>query len=271
MGGAKNSKADDMSYAKKIRKPMIEKKRRERMNKSISHLKSLIAHTIQQNTAPMTRVDKADILELTVYHLTQLTQQQQSVTMATEAAAYNTGYKACAREAVTYLAKNTRTSDTVTGSLSNHLHNLFLTNSKRLGPANTRYSTHGSTNQNIQINRLSTPLRPCDTFNTSLPELNLSGYSPILNSTQALPELTSSFVHASLDSSSSSGFSSTSSLATTSSSDSYSSLSEYSKVNDSCSDNGENDKDYCIDVVTIGTGKENEIGHVIKEVPWRPF
>ncbi|XP_060600948.1 enhancer of split mgamma protein-like [Ruditapes philippinarum] len=269
MGGAKNPKADDMSYAKKIRKPMIEKKRRERMNKSISHLKSLIAQTIHQNTAPMTRVDKADILELTVYHLTQLQQQQQSVTMAKEAAAYNAGYKACAREAVTYLTKKTRTNDAVTGSLSNHLHNSFLLSSRRQGPAITRYSNHESTNQNIQTNRLSTPLRPCDTFNTSLPELNLSGYSPILNSTQALPELTSSFVHASLDSSSSSGFSST--FATTSSSDSYSSLSDYSKVNDSCSDNDENDKDYCIDVVTIGTGKENEIGHVIKEVPWRPF
>jgi hypothetical protein len=42
-------------------------------------------------------------------------------------------------------------------------------------------------------------------------------------------------------------------------------------VNYSCSENDENDKDNCIDVVTIGNGKENEIVHVIKEVPWRPF
>jgi hypothetical protein len=124
-------------------------------------------------------------------------------------------------------------------------------------------------NQNIQTHRLSTPLRPKDTVNTPpLPELNLTGYSPILNGSQALPELTSSFVHASLDSSSSSGFSSTSSIETTSS---YCTSSDYSQVDDSCSESDANDIENYIDVVSIGKGKENEIGHVIKEVPWRPF
>ncbi|XP_060554908.1 protein deadpan-like [Ruditapes philippinarum] len=252
---------------------MVEKKRRERMNKSISLLKSLIAQTIQQNTAPMTRVDKADILELTVYHLTQLQHQQQSVTMATEAAAYNAGYKACAREAVTYLAKNKITSDTVTGSLSNHLHKSFLASSSRQGQTGLFHRNLQSYNPATQASRLSTPLRPCDPFNTSLPEINLSGYSPILNGTQALPELTSSFVHASLDSSSSSGYSSTSSNETTSSSTmgSYSSLSDDCAVDDSCTENDEKHIPSQTDVVTIGNGKENEIGHVIQEVLWRPF
>ncbi|XP_060603108.1 enhancer of split m3 protein-like [Ruditapes philippinarum] len=269
MGGDKKSDTQDMSYARKIRKPMVEKKRRERMNKSISLLKSLIAQTIQQNTAPMTRVDKADILDLTVYHLSQLQRQQQSVTMATEAAAYNAGYKACAREAVTYLARTKITSDTVTGSVSNHLHQAFLTSSRR--QEMTNHNKHGNNvfNQNRQTHRLSTPLRPNDTVNISpLPELDLSGYSPILNGSQALPELTSSFVHGSLDSSSSSGFSSTSSIETTSS---YCTSSGYSQVDETCSENNEDDIENYIDVVSIGKGKENEIGHVIKEVPWRPF
>jgi hypothetical protein len=217
----------------------------------------------------MTRVDKADILDLTVYHLSQLQRQQQSVTMATEAAAYNAGYKACAREAVTYLARTKITSDTVTGSLNNHLQQAFLTSSRRQEMANHNKHVNDVFNQNTQTHRLSTPLRPNDTVNTSpLPELYLSGYSPILNGSQALPELTSSFVHASLDSSSSSGVSSTSSSETTSS---YCSSSGYSKVGDSCSENDENNADNRIDIVSIGNGKENEIGHVIKEVPWRPF
>jgi hypothetical protein len=216
----------------------------------------------------MTRVDKADILDLTVYHLSQLQRQQQSVTMATEAAAYNAGYKACAREAVTYLARNKLTTDTVTGSLNNHLHQTFLTSSRRQEIANNNKHGNDVFNQNRQTHRLSTPLRPCDTLNTSsLPELYLSGYSPILNGSQALPEVTSSFVHASLDSSFS-GFSSTSSIETPSS---YCTSSDYSQVDDSCSENDEKNTDNLIDVVSIGKGKENEIGHVIKEVPWRPF
>ena len=220
-------------------------------------------------TEPMTRVDKADILELTVYHLTQLQQRQQSVTMATEASAYNAGYKACAREAVTYLANNKITNNTVTGSLSNHLYNSFLTSSRRQEPINKFHINSVNNHPTRQTDRLSTPIRQSDTFNTSLPELNLSGYSPILTGTQPVPELTSSFVHAGLDYSSSSGYSSTCSLESCSS-ESHSSSFGHSDVDNSCT-NEERETESCIDVVSIGNGKENEIGHVIKEVPWRPF
>ncbi|XP_045162079.2 transcription factor HES-2-like [Mercenaria mercenaria] len=270
MVGTKSTHVDDMSYMRKIRKPLVEKKRRERMNQSISQLKSLIAQTIQQNTAPMTRVDKADILELTVFHLAQLQQQQRSVTMATEAAAFSAGYKACARDAVTYLANN-KTSSAVTGSLSTHLHSSYLMHSRRQQTTThlQNYPRGGTSQRNTD--RLSTPLRSYDSLNTSLPELNLSGYSPILNSTQTLPELTSSFIHTGLTFSPSTDCSSASSSVSISSSESCMSYFGNSTDDDSTANNEEKDVNNCIDVVTIGNGKENEIGHVIKEVPWRPF
>ncbi|XP_045162080.2 enhancer of split mgamma protein-like [Mercenaria mercenaria] len=270
MVGTKYTQIEDTSYIRKIWKPMVEKKRRERMNQSISQLKSLIAQTIQQNTAPMTRVDKADILELTVYHLTQLQQQQRSVTMATEAAAFSAGYKACAREAVTYMASNQMASSTVTGSLNSHLHSSFLMNSRRQQSATRLQNNPKGSNSQIKTERLSTPLRHCDSFNTSLPELNLSGYSPIVNNTQSLPELTSSFVHAGLNSSSSSEYFSTDSSVSISSSDSCLSHSDNSTGDDYRAENEAKDLE-CIDVVSVGNGKENEIGHVIKDVLWRPF
>ncbi|XP_053380083.1 enhancer of split m3 protein-like [Mercenaria mercenaria] len=271
MVGTKHTHGEDMSYFRKIRKPMVEKKRRERMNTSISQLKSLIAQTIKQNTAPMIRVDKADILELTVYHLTQLQQQQRSVTMATEAAAFSTGYKACAREAVTYLASNKMTTSKVTGSLSNHLHSSFLMCSRRQQSETHLQNYARGDNSYGKTDRLSTPLRHCDSFNTSLPELNLTGYSPILNSTQNLPEFTSSFVHAGLNSSPSSEFSSTNSSVSNLSSESCLSYSDNSTDGDSTTENEVKETESCKDVVTIGNGEENKIGHVIKEVPWRPF
>ncbi|XP_045164004.2 transcription factor HES-4-like [Mercenaria mercenaria] len=237
---------------------MVERKRRERMNNSIAQLKSLIAQTIKHNTAPMTRVDKADILELTVYHLTQIHQQQQSVAMAAEVAAYTAGYKECAREAVTYLS-NCRTPAAVSGSLSNHLHSSMLANNSCL---------HNSqrTNALSQLKRHSTPLRPCDSLNPSLPDLNVYGYTPIQNDDQSSPEVTLSFDYASVTSGSSIDLSSSCS----SSDESHKSCTHYS-INDVRREQDLSGTDKSTDVVTIGIGRENEIGHVIKEIPWRPF
>ena len=74
----------------------------------------------------MSRLDKADILELTVGHLTTLEHQQRSVTMATEASGYKKGFKDCARETITYLS-STRFLDTDTlFQLNNHLESSYL-------------------------------------------------------------------------------------------------------------------------------------------------
>ena len=74
----------------------------------------------------MSRLDKADILELTVGHLTTLEHQQRSVTMATEVNGYKKGFKDCARETITYLS-STRSLDTDTlFQLNNHLQSSYL-------------------------------------------------------------------------------------------------------------------------------------------------
>ena len=74
----------------------------------------------------MSRLDKADILELTVGHLATLEHQQRSVTMATEVNGYKKGYKDCARETISYLS-STRFLDTDTlFQLNNHLQSSYL-------------------------------------------------------------------------------------------------------------------------------------------------
>ena len=79
-----------------------------------------------QSSSPMSRLDKADILELTVVHLTTLEHQQRSVTMATEVNGYKKGFKDCARETITYLS-STRSLDTNTlFQLNNHLQSSYL-------------------------------------------------------------------------------------------------------------------------------------------------
>ncbi|KAK3536245.1 hypothetical protein QTP86_000150 [Hemibagrus guttatus] len=59
-----------------LRKPMVEKMRRDRINSSIEQLKSLLAPEFL-NQQPDSKLEKADILEMTVSFLRQQQQQQQ--------------------------------------------------------------------------------------------------------------------------------------------------------------------------------------------------
>ncbi|XP_018535335.1 transcription factor HES-5 [Lates calcarifer] len=60
----------------KLRKPLVEKLRRERINSSIEQLKSLLGPEFLKQQ-PDSKLEKADILEMTVCFLTQLQQQSQ--------------------------------------------------------------------------------------------------------------------------------------------------------------------------------------------------
>ncbi|XP_029946852.1 transcription factor HES-5-like [Salarias fasciatus] len=67
---------DLLSLNHKIRKPLVEKLRRERINSSIEQLKSLLGPDFLKQQ-PDSNLEKADILEMTVCFLTQLQQQNQ--------------------------------------------------------------------------------------------------------------------------------------------------------------------------------------------------
>eukprot|EP00066_Takifugu_rubripes_P007490 XP_003973096.1 PREDICTED: transcription factor HES-5-like [Takifugu rubripes] len=58
----------------KLRKPLVEKLRRERINNSIMQLKSLLGPGLKQQ--PDSKMEKADILEMTVCILRQLQKQR---------------------------------------------------------------------------------------------------------------------------------------------------------------------------------------------------
>ena len=187
----------------------------------------------------MTRVDKSDILELTVYHLTQLQQQQRSITMATDAAAYDTGYKECARDTMNYLSTSRVTSESTINLLNNHLHGTFVMKSRNRYLSSSSFQPFGE--------NLSTPIRPSDvnnSYTSSSSELSSSfGCSPILLSANENSYSDSTGSPTPVVGGESSG-----DLSISTSTDVFSSS-----------------------VVTIGDGSENEIGHVIKQQTWRPW
>ncbi|XP_071536229.1 uncharacterized protein [Panulirus ornatus] len=62
------------SETRRIRKPLMERKRRERINTSLNDLATLLAeaHMVKTEAGKPTKLEKADILELTVKHLLRL-------------------------------------------------------------------------------------------------------------------------------------------------------------------------------------------------------
>ncbi|MEQ2206541.1 hypothetical protein XENOCAPTIV_030706, partial [Xenoophorus captivus] len=84
-------------------KPLVEKLRRERINSSIEQLKSLLGPEFLKQQ-PDSKLEKADILEMTVCFLRQLQQQQQQPDV--DFATVDQGYSRCAEEVVDFLSND---------------------------------------------------------------------------------------------------------------------------------------------------------------------
>ncbi|KAB5537158.1 hypothetical protein PHYPO_G00115650 [Pangasianodon hypophthalmus] len=104
----------------KLRKLMVEKMRRDRINSSIEQLKSLLAPEFLHQE-PDSKLEKADILEMTVSFLRQ--QQQQQSAFSSSSAAVNQGFSRCVHEVVHFLSKGEVKTQSQR-KLLNHFQNL---------------------------------------------------------------------------------------------------------------------------------------------------
>ena len=89
------------SEHRRITKPIMEKKRRARINNSLDELKSLILSALNKDPARHSKLEKADILEMTVRHLQRLQRQQSAVNSVNDQTVLNkfrAGYTECANE-----------------------------------------------------------------------------------------------------------------------------------------------------------------------------
>ncbi|XP_054640828.1 transcription factor HES-5-like [Dunckerocampus dactyliophorus] len=80
----------------KLRKPLVEKLRRERINSSIEQLKSLLAPEFLTQQ-PDSKLEKADVLEMTVCFLRRL--------KSLDGSPVHRGYSRCAREVAHFLSE----------------------------------------------------------------------------------------------------------------------------------------------------------------------
>ncbi|XP_051161719.1 protein hairy-like [Leptopilina boulardi] len=95
------------SDGRRANKPLMEKRRRARINQSLAALKALILDSARLENTKHSKLEKADILELTVRHL----QRQRSLAQP-GLSRYKAGYQDCSREVSRYL----EAPDIITGN-----------------------------------------------------------------------------------------------------------------------------------------------------------
>ncbi|XP_071569978.1 uncharacterized protein [Temnothorax nylanderi] len=98
---------------KKITKPLLERKRRARINRCLDELKDLMVDALETEGENISKLEKADILELTVRHLQKLQASRPSGLSTTIAASgdeisaesrWQSGFGHCAAEACRFLS-----------------------------------------------------------------------------------------------------------------------------------------------------------------------
>ncbi|CAD6234429.1 GSCOCG00001919001-RA-CDS [Cotesia congregata] len=109
---------------RKVMKPMLERKRRARINRCLDELKDLMVNALQAEGENVAKLEKADILELTVRHLHSL-RAAKRLTLTPEntyADKFREGFTQCAQEVSTFLQTTVTSVHPVAGAqLIRHL------------------------------------------------------------------------------------------------------------------------------------------------------
>uniref|UniRef100_A0A7N9CB16 Hes family bHLH transcription factor 2 n=1 Tax=Macaca fascicularis TaxID=9541 RepID=A0A7N9CB16_MACFA len=88
-------RAGDAAELRKSLKPLLEKRRRARINQSLSQLKGLILPLLGRENSNCSKLEKADVLEMTVRFLQELPALSWPTAAPVPCDSYREGYSAC--------------------------------------------------------------------------------------------------------------------------------------------------------------------------------
>lgn len=124
-GGAASPVVEPVSRTyqyRKVMKPMLERKRRARINRCLDELKDLMVTALQSEGENVSKLEKADILELTVRHLHKLRRQERlAANPVIDADRFRAGFTHAANEVSRCLAQTPGVDITLGTSLMTHL------------------------------------------------------------------------------------------------------------------------------------------------------
>uniref|UniRef100_H3BCL5 Hes family bHLH transcription factor 3 n=1 Tax=Latimeria chalumnae TaxID=7897 RepID=H3BCL5_LATCH len=116
-GSESTDKSERCSF-RKVSKPLMEKKRRARINDSLEQLKNLLENNFSHSIRKR-KLEKADILELTVKYLKSL--QNSQGTPVSKGYEYQAGFRSCLNGVNQYLLRTEEANETLRLRMLNHL------------------------------------------------------------------------------------------------------------------------------------------------------
>ncbi|GCB73073.1 hairy-related 9 isoform X1 [Scyliorhinus torazame] len=135
-------KPKSASENRKSSKPIMEKRRRARINESLGQLKTLILDALKKDSSRHSKLEKADILEMTVKHLRNLQRVQMTAALTADPTVlgkYRAGFNECMNEVTRFLSScegvNTDVRTRLLGHLSSCLGHMVAMNYSQ-APAN---------------------------------------------------------------------------------------------------------------------------------------
>ncbi|KAB7504092.1 Protein deadpan [Armadillidium nasatum] len=111
---------------RKSNKPIMEKRRRARINTCLNELKSLILDALKKDPSRHSKLEKADILEMTVKHLQAVQRQQLAIAVANDPSVldkFKGGFSECAQEITRYISRIDGVDGGIRQRLQRHLTN----------------------------------------------------------------------------------------------------------------------------------------------------
>ncbi|KAJ8957773.1 hypothetical protein NQ314_006485 [Rhamnusium bicolor] len=109
---------------RKTHKPIMEKRRRARINHCLNEIKTLILEALNKDPSRHSKLEKADILEMAVKHLQNVQRQQLALAMATDPSVlrkFKTGFNECATEIDRYITQIDGVDNSMKQRVSSHL------------------------------------------------------------------------------------------------------------------------------------------------------
>ena len=120
-------------------KPLLERKRRARINKCLDELKEIMTAALTSQGENVSKLEKADILELTVSHLNKMHQARRLMVSTNrnpleEIHRFQAGYSSCAQEAASFLLSTPGVDVRVSQKLMSHLSTNSMASRTPFGP-----------------------------------------------------------------------------------------------------------------------------------------
>ncbi|KAL5015443.1 hypothetical protein ScPMuIL_009713 [Solemya velum] len=126
MSGDSPSKVGYICRIQPSNKPLMEKRRRARINDCLSQLKTLVLQAMKKDTNQYSKLEKADILEMTVKHLKTVQRHHGSASASSDPLVmsnYRAGFNECLNEVSRFLRSGEHVNSGVKEQMMTHLAN----------------------------------------------------------------------------------------------------------------------------------------------------